>query len=349
VLLAGHALYQARLPLNLLAYGDPAAPQGEVYRWRDDDADGVFDPAERGELIARVGPGGPFSAIDWNLRPPRARDVFVGLESQAGAWQVRFLAYHRRERDLVASFNVGAPASAYDVYYVPDPGNDIDGTTRLQMLPIYNRRVDTFGQDRYLLANDAEKGHGKGLELLIERNVGRRFRLLVGGTASKSIAPAAWRGFEARENDLGLVGENREQPNAATLSKGRLFFERGYNLKIAATYAFPGEVRAGAVARYQDGQHFARLVIPEDLNQGPDPVRGITNGESRFTFVLTFDARVEKAFTLAGRRLIAALEAFNITDSSIEVEQDVIWRPGYRATSAVQPPRTFRLSLDMDF
>jgi hypothetical protein len=44
-------------------------------------------------------------------------------------------------------------------------------------------------------------------------------------------------------------------------------------------------------------------VIPLDLNQGPEPVKGIYNGDSRFTYVLTIDARIEKGFTLGRTRL----------------------------------------------
>ena len=348
-LLAGYGWYRGRLPLSLLAYGDPAAPQGSVYRWRDDNGHGMFQREEQGELVSWVGPGGPRAGIDAGLGAPQSREVFVGFESFAGGWQIRFLAYHRRDIDLVTSSNVGAPAFAYDVYYVHDPSNDIAGSADDQMLPVYNRRPETFGQDRYLLTNDPEKAHGKGLELLFERRIGNRVRLIVGGTASKSIGPAAYRGFQATENDLGMVGERLELPNAATLSKGRLFFERGYNLKIAATYDGPHDLRAGVVARYQDGQHFARFVVPTDLNQGPEPIRGITNGESRFTFVLTVDARVEKSFWMGPRRLAATLDVFNIGGGSIEVEQYVIWDPFYRASSAVQPPRVVRLGLRLDF
>ncbi len=348
-LLSGYAWYHGRLPLSLLAYGDPAAPQGQVYRWRDDDGDGLFQAEEQGELISRVGPGGPLASIDPRLQAPRSRDVFVGVESQAGRFRFRFLAYHRRERNLVTSVNVGAPASAYDVHFVPDPGNDIAKTDDDYLLPIYNRRPESFGADRYLLTNDPEKGRDKGLEVLIERGIGKRLRLIVGGTASKSLAPAAYRGFKSVENDQGVVGERTELPNATTLSKGRLFFERGYNLKVAATYEAPHDVRIGVVARYQDGQHFARFVIPTGLNQGPEPIRGIANGDSRFTFVTTVDARVEKGFALGSRRLAAALEAFNFGGGSIEVEQYVIWGPFYRASSAVQPPRSVRLGLRLDF
>lgn len=349
VLLAGWARYRSYLPLSLLAYGDPSAAHGLAYRWLDENDDGAFQTPERGALVARVGPGGAFASIDPGLRSPRSKEVFVGFETRAGEWKVRGLAYHRRELDLVTSVNVGAPASAYDVYFIADPADDIVGAADDQLLPIYNRRPESFGQDRYRLTNDPEKGTDKGFEILIDGRIGTRLRLLAGATASKSFFPSGYRGFLAIENDHGLVGERLELPNATTLSKGRLFFERGYTVKIAAAYKAPFDIRLGAVARYQDGQHFARFVIPTDLNQGPEPIRGIYNGDSRFTYVLTIDARLEKGVTVGRARLAAILEAFNLPGTGIEVEQDVIWGPSYRATSAVQPPRALRLGMRLDF
>jgi hypothetical protein len=348
-LVAGWAWYRSRLPLNLLAYGDPYAAQGAAYRWHDNNADGLFQPGERGPLVARIGPGGGVASIDPDLRAPRSREVFVGFETSAGTWKIRMLGYYRRERDIVTSVNYGAPLSAYDVYYVDDPSDDIVGLDDDHLLPIYNRKPETFGEDRYLLTNDPEKGTGKGLEIGIDGRIGRHLRLLVGATASKTFSPSAYRGFLAIENDQGLVGERLELPNAATLSKGRLFFERGYTVKIAGVYQAPWDLTIGAVTRYQDGQHFARFVIPTDLNQGPEPVKGIYNGDSRFCYVLTIDARVEKGFAVGRGRLAAVIEAFNLRGTGIEVEEDVIWGPSYRATSAVQPPRAFRLGVRYDF
>ena len=344
-LLAGYAWYRNRLPLNLLAYGDPNAAYGGAYRWDDLNADGLFQKGERGPLVARVGPGGSVASIDPDLRAPQSREVFVGFETSQGSWKVRMLGYYRRERDLVTSVNFGAPLSAYDVYYIEDPSDDITGTEDDHLLPVYNRRPESFGQDQYLLTNDPEKGTGKGLEITIDGRIGKHLRLLIGATASKTFSPAAYRGFLAIENDQGLVGERLELPNAATLSKGRLFFERGYTVKIAGVYQAPWDLRLGAVARYQDGQHFARFVIPTDLNQGPEPIKGIYNGDSRFCYVFTIDARIEKGFAVGRGRLAAVFDVFNVRGTGIEVEEDVIWGPSYRATSAVQPPRAIRLGL----
>jgi hypothetical protein len=348
-LLAGYAQYLHRLPLNLMAYGDPAAPQGSVFQWDDRNGDGIFQRRERGDLIARVGPGGSFSSIDPGLKPPRSKEIFLGFEAGMGAVRVRGLAYHRIDRDIVTSLNVGVPTSDYDVTFLPDPGDDIVGGTTLQLLPVYNRQAASFGQDQYLLTNDSVKGKEKGLELSADARIGRRIHLLVGATASTSHSPAAYRGFLAIENDPGLVGERGESPNATTFSKGRLFFERGYTIKLAGTYEGPHDFRAGLVARYQDGQHFARFVVATDLNQGAEAIRAIYNGDSRFTYVLTVDARLEKGFSVGGMRLAGVLDAYNLRGTGIVVEEDVLWGPGYRATSAVQPPRSLRLGLRLDF
>jgi len=348
-LLAGYAQYLSRLPLNLLAYGDPAGPQGVVYRWIDRNADGIFQARERGPLVARVGPGGPFSSIDAGLKAPRSNEVFLGFETTIGTFRLRGLAYHRVERNLLASYNVGVPLSDYDLTYIPDPGNDVNGGTTLQLLPVYNRRAESFGQDVYLLTNDSSRGSDRGLELQTEGRIGTRVRLIFGATASTSHSPAAYRGFTAIENDQGLVGERRELPNAETYSKGRLFFERGYTIKTAGVYDGPHDIHAALVGRYQDGQHFARFIIPTDLNQGAEPIRAIYNGDSRFTYVLTFDARLEKGFVIGGTRLAGVVEVFNLRGTGIEVEENVAWGPDYRQTSAVQPPRAIRLGLRLDF
>jgi hypothetical protein len=347
---AGYARYRHRLPLNLLAFGDPAAAQGFVYRWLDRNGNGLFDPGEQGPLVARVGPGGPFASIDPSLKPPHTGEFVLGLEARfARTWTASLLGIYRRERSLVASVNVGAPLSAYAVSFVPDPGGDLLGPGDDQLLSIYDRRPESFGQDRYVLTNVDDNALHQGVEIALRGTVGERLRVFFGGTASKTDGPGGNRGFRATENDQGTIGERLESPNATTYSRGRLFFDRAFTLKLGASYRAPGDVRVAAVARYQDGQPFARTVIPTELSQGPDPVQAIPNGRSRFTYTLTVDARLEKGFRIGRARVAAALEVFNLLDMAKEVEEDVTTGPSFRAVTAVQPPRAFLLELRADF
>ncbi|HEY3121173.1 MAG TPA: hypothetical protein VGL15_11160, partial [Vicinamibacteria bacterium] len=347
----GWGRYAHRLPLDLLAFGDVAAPQGAVYRWDDANADARLQPGEVGPLVARVGPGSAVAALDPRLQPPRTDEAVAGFEARiAGDWRGRVIALRRRERRLVAAVNVGIGTADHDVIAVPDPGGDLLGPADDQLLPIFDRRPESFGRDRYLLTNPAgENSLHEGVELEVRGAIGRRAWLRVGATASRTTGPAANRGFHVVENDQDLVGERLESPNAETNARGRLFFDRAYTLKIAGGFRAPGDVRLGAVARYQDGQPFARVVVAPALRQGADLVQAIPNGRSRFAFTSTIDVRLEKGFALGRRRLAGSVAVFNLADSAREVEEDVTTGASFRAVTAVQPPRAVRLGLRLDF
>jgi hypothetical protein len=372
-LLGGWGEYRHRLLLDALAFGDPNAPHGSVYRWTDANGDGRYEPDERGDLVARVGPGAPdgtLAVIDPQLRAPRTRELVAGIEASLGGGVVAsFRAFDRRETNLVEPVNVGVPASGYDVRYLPDPGGDLVGHEDDQLLPVFDRRPETFGLDRYLLANPADDtGLFQGVELRIEKAVGRRLALLAGATAYRTEIRGANRSFGVTENDQGILGELYDDPNAYTYSKGRGYFDRAFTIKLAATWRAPGDWRLGLDARYQDGQPFGRLVVVEDLAQGPELVPATSRGQSfgraattdpegrpliadghRFTYTLTLDLRVEKGFALGPRRLALIVEAFNLLGTGNEVEEDVVWGPGFRDPTAVQPPRAVRLGARFDF
>jgi hypothetical protein len=104
-----------------------------------------------------------------------------------------------------------------------------------------------------------------------------------------------------------------------------------------------------AVARYQDGQPFSRVVIVPDLNQGPEAVQAYRRGRTRFTFTLTVDAHVEKGFSIGRAKVSAITEVFNLLNTRNEVEEDVVTGPTFRATTAIQPPRAARLGIRLEF
>src|SRR5262249_14388444 len=137
----------------------------------------------------------------------------------------------------------------------------------------------SFGRDRYVLTNqtsDTATYEALEISLRIETS---RFVLFGGGTAGLASGPAANRGFGPLENDQAIVGELWSDPNAATFARGRLFTDRAFTGKLAAVIKMPSDVRLGLVARYQDGQPFARMLILT-LNQGVDAVRAFANGDS---------------------------------------------------------------------
>ncbi len=341
--------YGYRLPLGDLAYGDSLAPTANVYQWAATGADpGV---QQLGALISRVGPGTggdpAFSSIDPQLARPYINELTLGFESRpSNQTVVRVIGIARQEGQLIGLVNTGVPPSAYIVSTLVDPGNDHAAG---QILPVYNRPPATYGADRYLLTNPS--GHHAtfaGVDITAQTTVNRLF-LMAGGTAGRSEATSPNRGFLVTENDQGLVGEVLTNPNAATNARGRPFTERGYTIKTAGIYHFPHEVRLGVAARYQDGQHFARLVIVPGLNQGVEAIRSSVNGKTRFTYTLTVDARLQKDFVLRGRRFTGVIDAYNLLNTRTEIEEVPVTGPLSRSISAVQPPRSLHIGFRLPF
>ena len=135
---AGYGRYGYQLPLGWLAYGDPNAATGAVYRWTGAASTpnpSTVAPGTVGALIARVGPGtgghAGFSGIDPALRRPYMDEVTFGLESRPRSRTVmRLTATARRDRQLVGLLDVGVPTSTYSVVHVADPGFDGTSGTR---------------------------------------------------------------------------------------------------------------------------------------------------------------------------------------------------------------------------
>ncbi len=350
----GYGMYRHRLPLDYLAYGDAAAVSGRVYRWTDPNGDGQLQASEAGALIALTGPGrrpGYDTAIDPDLLSPRTDEFTIGFEARFGRhWRGRLAGIEREMRRFVAPVNTGVTVADYTSRDLPDRGNDFLNPVDDRPLQVYDRNPSSFGRDRAYLTNPADHdGYGVGVDLVLERVFDGRWYMLFGASAQRSDGYAGNPGFLATENDSGVQGALFLDPNAASYARGRLFFERGYIIKWSGGFVTKKGVHFGAVARYQDGQHFARQVVVPDLNQGPEAIQAYTRGHSRFTFSFTLDARVEKGFRLGGGRLALVGEAFNLLNNAIEVEEDPVVTRRFRATTAVQPPRAIRVGVRLDF
>ncbi|HOC17222.1 MAG TPA: TonB-dependent receptor [Vicinamibacterales bacterium] len=350
----GYGLYRHRLPLGYLAYGDPGAPAGLVYRWDDRNGDRWLQPGEVGRLVAAAGPGARSyfeSRIDPDLEAPIARQLVLGFDLRMGErWRWKTTGFERRDVGLVAPVNEGVTLADYRPIDIEDRGADFLNPIDDRLLTVYDRLPSSFGRDRDVLTNpDGHDAHYIGVDVALERVFDGRWHMLFGAAAHRSDGLAGNRGFHVNENDVGVLGEAFQNPNALTYTRGRLFFERGYIIKWSGGVVTASGLHLGAVARYQDGQHFARMVIVPDLAQGPEAVQAYTRGHSRFTFTFTLDARIEQAFRVGGARLGLMVEAFNLLNTANEVEEDPVTTRLFRASTVVQPPRAIRFGLRYDF
>jgi hypothetical protein len=346
--------YAHRLPLGDLAYGDPTSPTATVARWTGPATVPALSAFRAVPTVQRLGPGSGgvtgFSAIDADLKRPTMDEMVLGFEARPRQNTfLRIAAIGRLDHDFVGVENVGVPFSTYLHTTVSDMGIDIVGSGDDQNLLFYNRAPSTFGADRYLLTNPAEhKGSFVGADMIgIVRR--QRYFFLWGLTAGRSEGLAANRGFQALENDTSILGEVFVNPNARTFAQGRVFTERGYTIKLASSYQFPRDVTFGLIGRYQDGQHFARLVVLDGLNQGAEAARAFRNGRTRFTFTMTVDARLQKSFAVGSKKITAIVDAYNVFNQFLQIEEIAVSGPQSRATSAIQPPIAVHVGIRIPF
>ena len=90
------------------------------------------------------------------------------------------------------------------------------------------------------------------------------------------------------------------------------------------------------------------MLLP-GLNQGVEAVRAFRNGRTRFTFEMTVDARLQKGFTVGGRRADLIVDAYNLFNEYLEVEEITVSGPASRRKSASQPPRAIHLGVRIPF
>jgi hypothetical protein len=345
----GYGRYADDLPLFVLAYGDPGAPFMRVHRWTDPDGDGRVDPDEPGVLVARAGAGAPIASIDAGLRAPRTREWTAGGELPIGRHHhLRGTIAIRHQTSLLGTINTGVSPSDYREVFIPDANADWHSPDDDRLLPVYDRRPESFGRDEFLLTNP-ERAAAKyeGIEIVWDFR-SERWRMLFGATAYRAEGFGAHPGFGVFENDQGVIGQQYASPNAAAAVPGRLVFDRAYVGKWSGSYHAPGDVRVAFVARYQDGQPFSRIVVA-DLSTGPEVIQAYAPGRTRFTYTATVDTRVEKGFRVGRARAAVQLDVFNLTNHRNEVEEDVLTRPTFRLSTAVQPPRTLRLGFRVEF
>ena len=231
-------------------------------------------------------------------------------------------------------------------------GIDIVGSGDDQNLLFYNRSPSTFGADRYLLDQPVEQHVGSfvGADMIgIVRR--QRYFFLWGLTAGRS---------EGTRGQPRVPGRSRTTPRCsakcsstrtrATYAQGRVFTERGYTIKLASSYQFPRDLTFGLIGALSGRPALRAAGRPAGLNQGAEAARAFRNGRTRFTFTMTVDARLQKSFAVGGHRQTTAIvDAYNVFNQFLQIEEIAVTGPQSRQTSAIQPPIAVHVGIRIPF
>ena len=335
-------------PVPLVSYEAAAknAPAVSARLWRDLNGDGRATAGELGAEVSKRGPGSV--AVDPDLSMPTMRRVTVSFASKIRGLHVRATAFARRDVDLIETALDPQGAEILRTRNIPDPSGDILGASDDQILPLVEESPRSFTSSQFKLTNPPRhRALGEGAELTFETHAKHVHWGLL-GAAFRNSGRGGNRGLRVGENDFGVVGESFDRTNADTFGYGRLFFDRAYSLKMYLTANDVSGFTFGAVARYDDGQPFARLVIRNDLPQGPDFVQAIPRGRARLHYTLSVDGRLARKFQIAGASLEVSASVFNALGSQFEAEEQVVWLSDYRRITMVQPPRAFIIGLRIE-
>src|SRR5262245_28573704 len=334
-LIGGYRRSVFQMPLNMLAIGDAAAPVADIARWTGGSA---------GTPIARVGPGTggdpALSSIDPSLKRPTTDELTLAVRTRPfRAFEVELARVVKHESSRLSLEDPGVPFSSYRAFAVPDPSyfEELHGKFDRPFTVAFDRPAGMYGRDRYVLTNADDDPESWALELNT-RTTKDRVTLLTGIALAWAKGPAAAIGYLPTENIQNALGNLLVDANRATYARGQLFQDRSHQAKIGAIFRFRGDLSVGALARYLDGQPFARLVAVNDgLTQGPTLVRAYQNGGAAFCYQGTLDVRIQRPFRIGRATLTAGVDVYNIPGMKKEVDEYVVAGPRFRKTTAIQP------------
>jgi hypothetical protein len=104
-----------------------------------------------------------------------------------------------------------------------------------------------------------------------------------------------------------------------------------------------------------DGLVFARQLLVKGLSQGPfllaATVRGSPEGGNRAQYVINWNLRLGRQFSLPFGRLAASVDVLNVTNAGQRLQEDDRSGPSFnlRLPVAIQPPRFVRLEFRFEF
>jgi hypothetical protein len=309
-----------------------------TYDWNDRNGDRRYQLGEEIGAPTETTLAGDVQ-LDPNVKQPYSHDVTLYLERQiAPTLGARVGFVYKTEDDLIDSFNIGRPASAYTLPYAfvdigPDGRSGTADDRTLTLLAIPSALAAEFPTTN-LVMNLGDNSKYKTIEASMSKRLSNRWSLNAGGSHTWS-------------EQFFQVNNPNATENANTSR---------WDFKLSGTFEAPYGIRISPLLRHQAGANFARTI-----SVGAAVARaagGIFSGTidaeprdaRRHDNITVFDVRVEKGFTFGRNiRLRGFFDLFNITNGNAAETRTVSTGSSFLRPTAVLTPRTARFGARLSF
>ena len=309
-----------------------------TYTWADRNADRRYQLGEEVGVPTATSLAGSVQ-LDPDVTQPFSHDATFYLERQISpSLGARFGFVYKTEDDLIDSFNLGRPASAYTLAYpFRDIGVDgVTGTSDDNILTLYavpSALASQFPVNSLVMNLDNESRY-KTVEASMSKRLSNRWSMQAGGSHTWS-------------HEFFQVNN----PNATELAD-----TTRWDFKLSGTYEALWGIRISPLVRHQAGANFARTISvgAAAATAAGGIFSGTIDAESRdarrHDNITVFDVRVDKSFALGrGVRIRGLFDLFNITNSNAVETRTVTTGTSFLRPTAILAPRTARLGVRLSF
>jgi hypothetical protein len=309
-----------------------------TYTWADRNLDRRYQAGEEVGAPTASSLAGTVQ-LDSDLNQPYSHDATVYVERQiAPSLGARVGFVYKSEDDLISSYNIGRPPSAYTLPYsfvdVGPDGRAGSGDERtLTLYAIPSNLASQFPINN-LVKNLAQGGRYKTIEASMNKRLSDRWSLQAGGSHTWS-------------HEFFEIQTPNNTPEADTSR---------WDFKLSGTYEAAYGIRISPLLRHQAGANFARTISVGAA--AATAAGGIFSGTidaegrdaRRHDNVTVFDMKVDRSFALGrGVRVRAFLDLFNLTNSNAVETRTVSTGTSFLRPTAVLPPRAARIGARLSF
>jgi hypothetical protein len=316
--------------------GNPNATWQKQYAWADLNGDREWQAGEEGRLISVSG-GQATVSLDPNYKDAYTLDTSVWLERELVAnLAVRTGFVHRTQNRPAASINLNQP---YDAFNVPrpvlDPGPDgvVGSGDDGPLIEAWNLQANYVGlPTEAFVTHFGNDSRYDTFELTLNKRMSNRWAASTSYSFTKS--------FIARPglNPNGCIQANARCQDETT----------DYNFKLNGSFELPAGFRLSPVFRFQAGNNYARTFVAS-LNYANPTIQAEPMNSNRLRSISVLDIRVERGFTILGRRISPFFDVYNLMNSNAEQNITVTSGTSWLRPINIMPPRVARIGARFDW